>query len=398
MNVVDWILIGAIAVFAIVGWHRGFVAGLLSFAGFLGGGLTAAFLLPPVVVTFVDSESLRIVIVVVGVLVFALVGQAAASMVGDRIHASLSARPVKLLDNVGGVVLNVLALALVAWIIASALAFLPSSSVAQQVTGSRVLIALDSLVPDPARDAFGHLRDLVGTSSVPRVFTGLSQVTGPDVAEPDMAAVTPAVVAAQDSIVRVSGKVDECGAKLTGSGFVFAPGRVLTNAHVVAGVAKPTVDFVSGRVRLRASVVYFDPDTDVAVLSVPGLEAAALPFSTTPAGSGDSAAVAGYPLGGHYVVEPARVRMIVEARGEDIYGEPGVQREVYSLRALVQAGNSGGPLLDPEGRVLGMVFGASELGGDTGFALTNEELGHALAVGIRASEPVVTGPCLIHGE
>ena len=172
MNLVDWVLIGAVIVFAFAGWHRGFVAGLLSFVGFLGGGLAAAFLLPSVVDALIETEWLRAVALGVGVLVSALLGQFAASILGDRLRGGITWRPARLVDNVAGAGLNVLALAVVAWIMASALAYVPLSLVSQQVTESRVLVALDSLVPVPARNAFGDLRDLVGTTSVPRIFSG----------------------------------------------------------------------------------------------------------------------------------------------------------------------------------------------------------------------------------
>ena len=137
MNIVDWVLIGALAVFAFAGWRRGFVAGVLSFAGFLGGGLLGAFVLPPILAATGLSDIARAFAVAAGVLVLAFAGQMLASILGSMLRGSLTWKPVRVLDNAGGAALNVLALAVVTWIIASAIAYLPSSPVSQQMTDAR---------------------------------------------------------------------------------------------------------------------------------------------------------------------------------------------------------------------------------------------------------------------
>ena len=393
MNIVDWVLIGALAVFAFAGWRRGFVAGVLSFAGFLGGGLLGAFVLPPILAATGLSDIARAFAVAAGVLILAFAGQMLASILGSMLRGSLTWKPVRVLDNAGGAALNVLALAVVTWIIASAIAYLPSSPVSQQMTDSRVLVALDSIVPPQVRNAFGSLRDLVSTTAVPRVFSGFAQVTGPDVAAPDAAVDSLPIAAARDSIVRVSGDTPDCGDAVSGSGFAVGSGQVLTNAHVVAGVREPVVRVRIGDPGLAATVVYFDPRADIAVLDVPGLEARPLQLAGARAESGDSAVVAGFPDGGPFRAEPARIRTVVEARGDDIYGRAGVERQVYVLRGLVRPGNSGGPLLDLDGRALGMVFGADEQEETTGFALTSGQLEPAVSSSAGLTEPVDTGTC-----
>ena len=395
MNLVDWVLIGAVIVFAFAGWHRGFVAGLLSFVGFLGGGLAAAFLLPSVVDALIETEWLRAVALGMGVLVSALLGQFAASILGDRLRGGITWKPARLVDNVAGAGLNVLALAVVAWIMASALAYVPLSLVSQQVTESRVLVALDSLVPVPARNAFGDLRDLVGTTSVPRIFSGLAQITGPDVDPPDASAVTLEVDEARESVVQVAGETPECGAAVTGSGFAIAPDLVMTNAHVVAGVDQPVVRVRLADPGLASTVVYFDTATDIAVLAVPGLGARPLVLAKESARSGDPAVIAGFPESGPFRAEPARVRAEVTALGDDIYGDAGVERQVYAVRGTVLPGNSGGPLLRPDGFVLGMVFGADDEAESTGYALTADELRPAAEAAFSSPRAVDTGTCRI---
>jgi S1-C subfamily serine protease len=395
VNLVDWVLVGAIVVFALAGWQRGFVAGLLSFVGFLGGGLAAVFILPRLLEAIGVSEVVRSLAVVAGVLVCAVGGQLLASMLGNVLHGGITWRPARFVDNLGGAALNVMVLAVVTWIVASALAYLPVSTVSKQVSQSRVLTALDAIVPAQARDAFDNLSDLVGTTDVPRIFSGFSHLTGPDVAAPDPEAVTELVKGERDSIVRVDGATPECGGRVDGSGFFVTRDRVITNAHVVAGVDSPVVFVGDGTQSLAATVVYFDPAKDIAVLAVSDATSRPLKLTDQLAEPGDDAVVAGYPLAGPFRQDPARVRTSLTARGDDIYGAAGVDREVYVLRGTVQPGNSGGPLLRPDGLVLGMVFGADLTDEQVGYAMTSQELRPAIAAGKSATASVDTGTCRI---
>ena len=396
MNIVDWVLIGAILVFAWAGWRQGFVAGALSFAGFLGGGLLSAFWLPGFIEGAVSNSTLRIVLVGIGVLVSALAGQFLASLLGRSLRGRLSWKPVRFVDNIAGSALNILALAVVLWIIASAIAYLPDTPVSKEVRQSKVLVALDGAVPDAARNAFGDLRDLVGATAMPRVFSGFAEVIGPDVEPPDPEVLDlPGVAGARAGIVRVSGDAQECASTVNGSGFVYAPEYVMTNAHVVAGVQRPGVQPGLRDRPLRGRVVVFDPELDIAVLHVPGLLAPPLVFAPEPAESGSSAVAAGFPGLGGFRASPVRIRTTVDARGDDIYGTPGVLREVYAFRGLVQPGNSGGPLLDANGGVLGMVFAAGQADSDTGFALTAEQVRAAAEAGLTKRQRVSSGSCVL---
>jgi S1-C subfamily serine protease len=284
-------------------------------------------------------------------------------------------------------------LCLIAWIIASAVAFLPSTLLSSSVRESQVLVTMDALVPDQARDAFTGIRDLVGDSDVPRVFSGLGAITGPDVEPPDAAALTEDIAAARGSIVRVSGDADACDTQVTGSGFVFSPGFILTNAHVVAGVEQPRVRIRAGDDPVRTEVVYFDPRKDIAVLRASGLVAPALEFAQKTLSSGSSVVTAGFPQGGSFRADPARVRTSVVARGDTIYGEAGVEREVYIIRSNIEPGSSGGPLLSTTGEVVGMVFAADVTDQGVGYALSNAELENAMDEGLAARSIASTGSC-----
>ena len=394
MNIVDWVIIGALVVFAWSGWRQGFIAGILSFVGFLGGGLVAAYIVPRVVNTFATPSLWEAIIVATVVLAAALLGQALAGGLGRRLRGRITWRPAQAVDHVGGAALNVLALVVVLWIIASSIALLPDVAFTRSIRESTVLSTVDRAVPDPARNLFSGIRKAFESSDFPRVFAGIGEAAGPEVAAPDDRVLRrPAVRATWKSIVRVSGSAPECTTEVTGSGIVIAPDYVMTNAHVLAGVSDPSVSipgFVTSR---SADVVYFDSSIDVAVLHVPGLGAVPLQFSDVLASTGDPAVVAGFPGGGPLDASAARVRALIEARGEDIYGQAGVVRSVYSLRGSVIPGNSGGPLLSPEGQVYGMVF-ASGLGDPTtGYALTAEQVAPAVAASSGATAVLDTGSC-----
>jgi S1-C subfamily serine protease len=204
---------------------------------------------------------------------------------------------------------------------------------------------------------------------------------------------TEGVRAAAASIVKITGIADSCNRGQEGSGWVVARDRVVTNAHVVAGMHTATLRIHGTGRSYTGRVVIFDPKRDLAVIDVPGLPADPLREGPDLA-RGDTGVVAGFPLDGPYRLDAARVRDVVDARGSDIYGQPGASREVYSLYATVQPGNSGGPLLAPDGRVVGVIFAKSLDDASTGYALTTTEVQPVLQAAAAASTPVSTGSCV----
>jgi S1-C subfamily serine protease len=209
------------------------------------------------------------------------------------------------------------------------------------------------------------------------------------VALPSNAVLRSADLAAGPSTVKVEGV--GCGVLQEGSGFVAAPGLVVTNAHVVAGIGAPQVQV--GRSVDATEVVLFDPSFDLAVLRVPGLTAPALRLDPAPVGRGTQAAVLGYPGGGPFTVDAAGVMAAFEAQGRDIYGRGLTLRNVYELDALVRPGNSGGPLVLPDGQVIGVVFSRSTVDPSIGYALTSPDVLPRVAQAESAVRPVSTGPC-----
>ena len=200
----------------------------------------------------------------------------------------------------------------------------------------------------------------------------------------------PDVVDAAPSVVKIRA-VNTCGSGVEGTGFVYADGRVMTNAHVVAGVDEAEVNF--GDTVESARVVVYDPELDIAVLDVDTSGVATLPFAFT-GKAGTGVAILGYPEDGPYDVQPGRIRAEQRLRSPDIYGRGTVIRDVYSLRGKVRPGNSGGPILSSGGDVLGMIFAASITNADTGYALTAEQMRERAAQGVTSGSPVDTGACV----
>lgn len=377
MNTVDWLLVGALAIFAWAGWRQGFVAGVLSFAGFLGGGVAALLWLPSLIKSFVTDQSISVIVLGVAVLASAILGQVLFSILGRRLRENLTWRPVKFVDSFAGSALNVLAFALVGWVIASVLVFMPSNSIAGQIGQSQVLSTLDAIVPNQARTLFKNVSTLVGQTGIPRIVTGFGQEPSSQVAKPEAGISRDVFPVIETFTVRLTGDAQECNQSVSGSGFYFAPGRLLTNAHVVAGVQELQVRLTGLETSVPGQVIYFDPQKDVAVIATKERDTRVALFARGKAEIGDNSAVAGYPGGGDLTVTPARISGILTARGENIYGDIGVERAVYSLRSNVIPGNSGGPLVNGDGQILGLVFG-SNTDSDIGYALTNSELQDAV--------------------
>jgi len=390
----DWldiVLVVLVALSAFSGYRQGFVVGILSLIGLLGGGVIGAEIAPSIAQHFAGSaEAIAGVVVVFAA---ASLGRAVAGALGAVVRRQLHWRQARAVDSAGGAVVSAIAVLLVAWFIGSSLVQSPFPGVAREVNGSRVLTAVDRAVPSQVRIWFGDFRKVVANGGFPQVFGALGAERIVPVSPPDPATLSdPQIVAVQQSVLKISGTARACSRQIEGSGFVFAPGRVMTNAHVVAGVRSPTVQLPSGR-RLPATVVYYDPHVDVAVLAVSGLDAKPLPFDTAISGLGTAAVIAGYPQDGPYTLSAVRIRGVENARGPDIYQDQEVTRQVYALRGDVEPGNSGGPLLDTNGRVDGVVFGKAVNDSETGYALTASQVSAAAKAGATATQQVSTQGC-----
>jgi S1-C subfamily serine protease len=393
MGVLDLVLLLLLVAFGYAGYRRGFIVGAAGFAGFVGGGAFGMLVLPQLLGGRAASVAFAGVSLI-GVLLCAAIGQALASWVGSLVRSQVSWEPVRVLDAAAGSLLSVAAVLLVAWFLALALVQGPFPALTSQVRDSRVLGGIDAVMPDGARELFSDFQSSLDDSVFPRVFGGLGGEQVAPVGEPDTGLLNePAIKAVRRSVVEIDGLAESCSEQITGTGFVVAPNRVVTNAHVVAGVDAPIVHTNKAGFGKRATVVFFDPKVDLAVLAVPGLDAPALELSDEELRRGDDAVVVGFPGGGPYTKGAARVRDRQQARGRDIYDSAPVTREVYALRATVRPGNSGGPLVNPDGSVAGVVFAASVDDDDTGYALTMDEVRSDIDAGVAATSQGPTGRC-----
>ncbi|MGI5393695.1 MarP family serine protease [Streptomyces sp. CA-251251] len=399
MNVLDILLLLAAVWFAIVGYRQGFVVGILSVVGFLGGGLVAVSLLPVVWDALTDNAEVSTtaaVVAVVVVIVCASVGQALTTHLGNKLRRYITWSPARALDATGGALVNVVAMLLVAWLIGSALAQTTMPTIGKEVRQSQVLLGVQEALPEQADTWFDDFTSILARNGFPQVFSPFANEPITPVQPPDPAlADSPVATRAKRSIVKVMGTAPDCGKVLEGTGFVFADRRVMTNAHVVGGVDEPTVQIGGEGRKYDATVVLYDWRRDIAVLDVPELRAPALRFTDEDAARDDGAIVAGFPENGAYDVRAARVRGRITASGPDIYHRDSVRRDVYSLFATVRQGNSGGPLLTPEGEVYGVVFAKSLDDAETGYALTVDEIREDIAQGRTANQQVDSDSCAL---
>ncbi len=391
-DLLDVVLLVAALLFGLSGYRQGLVVGLLSFVGFLGGGVLGAKLAPAVADVEFVANLPRALVGLAVVFLGASLGQLLATLVGGELRRRLVWDRARALDAAGGAVVSVIGLLLVAWLVGRAVASSPYPTLATQVRQSVVINAVDDLVPNSGRRFFSSFRSLIDERGFPEVFEDLRRPAGENVDPPDPAlASSGAVQTVRPSVLKITGVAESCSRRIEGTGFVYAPGRVMTNAHVVAGVEEPLVEV--GDRELPAKVVLFDPGRDLAVLAVEGLNRPSLAFAAEPAEPGDNAIVVGYPQDGPFRPDAARISGSQDARGPDIYQEQIVVREVYSLKGLVRPGNSGGPLIDPQGRVLGVIFAAAADDPSIGYALTADEVAAQAAAGGRTSERVSTRTC-----
>lgn len=396
MNPLDWLLLASAVVAVLVGWRLGLVCGALSlFAVAFGGSL--GFLLSSRLMAAADpSVVLRTAVIMLSCVIGMFLAQVLSVKPAQQAHDRVEGSSLKIVNRLGGAALTLGFAAVVTWMLATALALAPNAHVASLMRGSTVLAGLDKSVPMDAGPLFNRLESSAGLHPEQRVFTGLGLLPLPPAPVPAAWEIDPAAKSASEhSVVRILGNA-ECGLTLAGSGVVVAPGLVLTNAHVVAGVADPLVfgrDDIGGH---PAVPVGFDPVRDTALLAVADLDAPPLPIGEDPQPM-DVVAVAGYPRAGPEVVAPASVRGIVDASGSDIYGEVPANRQVLVLAGQVLPGNSGGPVLSQAGYIVGLIFAAGDFRDPAGYALSVAEITEVVSAGSEATQRVSTGDCAEQG-
>jgi len=388
LTILDLALILTLLSYLIYGLRNGFLVTLGGIAGFAGGAV-AAFFAVPIVSDLVGDPGWRLTAIIAATVALMMLGHGLGTMIGRRIRSVVKPSPLRFVDRVVGGGVNVAVSALVISMLAFSISALGVPLVSQQLADSKVIGFIDGVTPTPVKASLAQLRSAVIGDGIPTLFEGIG---GQPVPVPDASTDTPALNRASASVLKIAGTAYQCGQNQTGTGFVVSAGRVVTNAHVVAGVPEPVVE-VPGGGALPGRVVYFDSQHDLAVLAVDGLRSAPLQLSSNlPAGS--PAAFAGYPHGGPFQSKPAAIRDIATVLVPDIYGNNAAPEDVYRLAGDVQPGNSGGPLLTTDGQVAGVVFAKSTSENSLGFAITMNDLGPVAAKASGLGDPVSPGQCI----
>ena len=366
----DVVLILLLVLAAIVGYRHGLLRGVARLVGLVAGGLVAFLLLPSLTVA-VHDNGMSSIVIPFAVFVALLLGSHLGSLIGLALQRGAGTIRIGLLDHVAGAIAHVAILGVLIAVIAASLTTLGNAQITLAVTNSRVVTGVNTTLPTGLRRSIAEWQSTLTASGLPRVIDTIDGITA-NPGLPDDQAETQAQTAASRSVVRISGIATACSSIKTGSGFVVSPNRVVTNAHVVAGVQEPVVESTAGS-STRGHVVFFNPRQDLAVIATDRLDAPTLALGASPR-NGQTAAVQGFPYGGPFTSRTARVLGTSTVSVADIYGDGSYARRVQTLAAQVSPGNSGGPLLNAEGRVIGVVFARDRNMADVGYSLSDAEL------------------------
>lgn len=388
MQLFDLVLLVVLFIALMAGLSRGLLATLGGLIGLVVGGV-AAFWAVPAVNDMLPSSQWRGPVSIAVAVLLPVFGASVGAGLGRSLRQGVDRTSLRPLERLLGGVANVGVVALALSFVGNAVSATGAPGVASAVSSSAVLRTIDELTPPAVGRPLAQMRAIVLDDGLPRLNILIVPRAAPVV--PDVDLDNPELEASAQSVARISGVAYACGTSSTGSGFVVAPDRLVTNAHVVAGVDRPVVELPGGAVR-EGRVVYYDPVDDLAVIAVDDLAAAALDIAPT-LSVGDRAVVQGYPYGGPFTSGSAGVISVNTARVPDSYGRGAAEREVYSLAAVVRPGNSGGPLLTTGGDVAGVIFARDDSAEDIGYAMTSAELLPVAAQAPDLGAAVSTGQC-----
>jgi S1-C subfamily serine protease len=386
-TIIDVLLLLLFLSFLIYGYRSGLVRSLSGIVGIVVGGI-AAFFVVPLITPVIPAPQWRTPAALAATVLLILIGLSLGLTVGHALRRGVRRVKLGVVDRILGAALTLIASALVTSMLAFSIGALGLPLVSPAIASSTVLRTVDDLTPDPVRAFLAQVRSTVAQEGLPRLVEAF---TGPNPEIPQFDTGSPALATAAQSVVRITGNAYACGQNQSGSGFVVAPDRIVTNAHVVAGVSEPVVELPGGDA-VVGTIVYFDPVDDLAVIAVDGLAAAPIALAATlPPGS--RAVTHGYPYGGPFDSDPAEVLSVGELGIPDIYGQAPTPRLVYTLAADVAQGESGGPLLTETGQVAGVIFAKAADTQNVGYALAMEEVRPVTDQAAALTEPVVPGTC-----
>lgn len=390
--IVDGLIVLAVLIALTVGWRQGAFTSVLSTVGVIAGLIIGAALAPPVM-QLTDSVALRFLLGLGTIIMLVGLGNLIGGILGASVRDRMRMRASQTIDSAIGAVFTAGATLIVIWLISIPLATGLAGSISTGLRNSVILGFIDRNTPPGLDQLPARIAVLLDDSGLPPLFSPFNEPPAREVAAPNIQVEDQELVEQlRPAVVHIQGDSNECRRRLMGSGFVTAPDYVVTNAHVVAGTQTVRLDTVLGM--HEATVVYYDPGVDLAVLHAPDLGLPTLPWVENPATTGDDAIVMGFPESGPFEAAPARIRDKLLIAGPDIYASGRVEREAYTVRGTIRQGNSGGPLVDAEGRVLGVVFGASVDQTDTGYAVTAAEAQRQIGDVTTLVDPVGTQGCV----
>ena len=386
--VLDVLLVLVLLASLIYGYRHGLIYTVISTVGLVLGGFLAVLAIP-LITAWVPAPEWRGPATLAAAILLVVGGFSLGATVGRVFGRRVDRGPLRLIDRLVGAVINTVVAALVASMVAISLTSMGAPFLAQPVASSAVLSTIDRLSPDPVKAVMARLRSIVLQDGIPRIVDAF---TGTIPAVPDLDTATAPLAAAASSVVRITGNAFACGQNQSGTGFVIAEDRILTNAHVVAGVNEPVVETLRDGTRV-GRIVYFDAVDDLAIIAVDNLPTVPLAF-TADLPEGTDAVVSGYPFGGPFSSHPARVVDVGTVNVPDIYSNNATGRDVYTLAADVQQGESGGPLLSQDGLVAGVIFAKGATSPDVGYAMTRNEAGPVVAQAPGLTAAVESGQCI----
>jgi len=394
VNAIDALTLLLIVVALILGWRSGAIPQITGLLGAIVGGVAAILALPFLADLLADLDpAVRPFVVLIGLIGAVAIGESVGAAIGRSVASKLGPGLLGTADRTAGAGLGVIQVLLIVWLAGSLLAEGPVPRLAEAAGGSTAVRTMADILPPPTEIAIG-LGGWLDTTGLPDVFVGFEPLPAPPVDQPNDPTARAIASAAQASTFKVTAAT--CGLSSVGTGFVVASGYILTNAHVVAGAGERGIRVSRGDGEVHdATPVLVDPSFDIALLSVKGLQTRALQLATKDPDRGDVGATLGYPGGGRLTVLPAAVSSRYAATGHDIYSRDRVRREILELRAEVDRGDSGGPLILANGTVGGVVFAEARTDPEVGYALAASEVADHIRLAIGRTAAVDTGDCVV---
>lgn len=390
--IIDGLIVLAILQALYGGWRQGAFASVLSTIGVIAGLIIGAAV-APLVMQLSESVAMRFLFGLGTIVLLVGVGSLVGGILGSRVREQMRMKSSQTIDSLVGSAFTAAATLLVVWLVSIPLATALPGSLGQGIRNSYILTQVDRYTPPALAELPKRVSAMLDDSGLPPLFAPFDEPVAREVPAPSSQLSNPRMVeAVRPGVIHVLGDADTCKRRLMGSGFVASPDHVITNAHVVAGTGAVRLDTVLGV--KDADVVFYNPEVDIAVLYSPDLGLPVLDWASSSAASGDDAVVMGFPDSGPFEAAPARIRERITIAGPDIYSEGRVEREAYTVRGTIRQGNSGGPMVDQNGDVLGLVFGASVDQTDTGYVLTAAEVQRQTGDVASMTTKVGTGECI----